>query len=80
MRGSKDRFTALNWGSPIFYVTQGYAVLDNAEMPIVATSADKKPNDNFVSQLIMNAEAAINAVAAMGVGDKNRVEIGRAHV
>ncbi|MGL6069403.1 MAG: alpha/beta hydrolase family protein, partial [Sediminibacterium sp.] len=76
VRGSKDRFTALNWGSPIFYVTQGYAVLDNAEMPIVATSADKKPNDNFVSQLTMNAEAAINAVAAMGVGDKNRVAVG----
>lgn len=76
VRGSKDRFTTINWGSPIFWVTQGYAVLDNAEMPIVALDADKKPNDNFVDQLRMNAEAAINKLAEMGVGDKNRVAVG----
>ncbi len=76
VRGSQNRFITLNWGSPIFYVTQGYAVLDNAEMPIVATSADKKPNDDFVRQLQMNAEAAINKLSEMGVGDKNRVAVG----
>ena len=41
IRGNQHKFTMLSWGSPIFYVTQGYAILDNAEMPIVATSADK---------------------------------------
>ncbi|TAF53072.1 MAG: S9 family peptidase [Sphingobacteriia bacterium] len=76
IRGSKDRFTTLSWGSPIFYVTQGYAVLDNAEMPIVAAAADKKPNDNFVAQLKMNAEAAINALSGMGIADRNRVAVG----
>lgn len=76
VRGSEHRFTMLNWGSPVFYVTQGYAVLNNAEMPIVATSADKKPNDDFVAQLTMNAEAAINKLAEMGVGDKNRMAVG----
>jgi len=76
VRGSKDRFTTLSWGSPIYWVTQGYAVLDNAEMPIVATSADKKPNDDFIQQLKMNAEAAINKLFDMGVGDKNRVAVG----
>jgi dipeptidyl aminopeptidase/acylaminoacyl peptidase len=76
IRGSKDRFTTLNWGSPIFWVTQGYAVLDNAEMPIVALNADKKPNDNFVDQLKMNAEAAINKLSDMGVGDRTRVAVG----
>ena len=76
IRGSKYRFTTLNWGSPIFYVTQGYAILDNAEMPIVATSTDKKPNDNFIEQLTLNAEAAINKLSEMGVGDRNRVAIG----
>jgi dipeptidyl aminopeptidase/acylaminoacyl peptidase len=76
MRGSKDRFTTISWASPIFWVTQGYAVLDNAEMPIVATHADKKPNDNFIDQLKMNAEAAINKLGEMGVGDKNRVAVG----
>lgn len=76
IRGSQYRFTALSWGSPIYYVTQGYAVLDNAEMPVVATSADKKPNDNFVAQLKMNAEAAINHLSDLGVADKNRVGVG----
>ncbi len=76
IRGSKYRFTFLSGGSPIFYVTQGYAVLNNAEMPIVATDANKKPNDNFVDQLRMNAEAAINKLSEMGVGDRNRVGVG----
>jgi dipeptidyl aminopeptidase/acylaminoacyl peptidase len=76
VRGSKDRFTMISAGGPVFWVTQGYAVLDNAEMPIVSTSADKKPNDNFIDQLKMNAEAAINKLAEMGVGDKNRVAVG----
>ncbi len=76
VRGSKDRFTAISWASPIFYVTQGYAVLDNAEMPIVSTGPDKKPNDDFVAQLQLNAEAAINKLVEMGVGDKNRMAVG----
>ena len=76
IRGSKDRFTTISWASPIFYVTQGFAVLDNAEMPIVSTDTSKKPNDNFLDQLRLNAEAAINNLSAMGVGDKNRVAVG----
>jgi dipeptidyl aminopeptidase/acylaminoacyl peptidase len=82
VRGSEHKFTLLNWGSPVFYATQGYAVLNNAEMPIVAAPKDStqknetKPNDNFVDQLRMNAEAAINKLAEMGVGDRNRVAVG----
>ncbi len=76
IRGSKDRFTTISWGSPIFYVTQGFAVLDNAEMPIVSTDPSKKPNDNFLDQLRSNAEAAINNLSDMGVGDKKRVAVG----
>lgn len=76
IRGSQHRFTTISWGSPIFYVTQGFAVLDNTEMPIVATSADKKPNDDFIAQLKMNAEAAINKLSDMGVGDRTRAAVG----
>lgn len=76
VRGNQHRFTLLSWGSPVFYVTQGYAVLDNAEMPIVATSADKKPNDDFVNQLILNATAAIDKLSEMGVGDRTRMAVG----
>ena len=76
IRGSKDRFTTLSWASPIYYVTQGFAILDNAEMPIVATGGDKKPNDNFVEQLKLNAEAAINYLSELGVGDRKRMAVG----
>jgi dipeptidyl aminopeptidase/acylaminoacyl peptidase len=76
IRGSEHRFTYLGGGSPVFYVTQGYAVLNNAEMPIVASSSEGKPNDNFIEQLTLNAEAAIHALDSMGVGDPNRVAVG----
>ena len=76
IRGSEHKFTFISSGTPICYVTQGYAVLNNAEMPIVATDKDKKPNDNFNDQLRMNAEAAINKLDEMGVGDRNRVAVG----
>ncbi|HAI82198.1 MAG TPA: S9 family peptidase, partial [Chitinophagaceae bacterium] len=73
---SQHRFTTISWGGPVFWVTQGYAVLDNAEMPIVATDTTKKPNDNFIAQLHMNAQAAIQFLAAQGVGDSTRVAVG----
>lgn len=76
VRGSANMFTRISWGSPIFWVTQGYAVLDAAEMPIVSTNPDKKPNDDFIDQLKLNARAAIDKLAAMGVGDSTRVGVG----
>jgi dipeptidyl aminopeptidase/acylaminoacyl peptidase len=75
VRGSKFTFTRINYGSPIFWVTQGYAVLDNAEMPIVGEGG-KEPNDVFIPQLYLNAHAAIHKLAEMGVGDSNRVAVG----
>jgi dipeptidyl aminopeptidase/acylaminoacyl peptidase len=75
VRGSNYTFTRISYGSPIFWVTQGYAVLDNAEMPIVG-DAGKEPNDNFIPQLHLNAHAAIKKLSDMGVGDSNRVAVG----
>lgn len=75
VRGSKYTFTRINYGSPIYWVTQGYAVLDNAEMPIVGEGG-KEPNDHFIPQLHLNAHAAIQKLVQMGVGDSNRVAVG----
>lgn len=75
IRGSQNKFITISWASPVFWVTQGYAILDNAEMPIVAKDG-KRPNDTFVEQLKLNAEAAINKLSDMGVGDRNRVAVG----
>ena len=76
IRGNQHKFTLLGWGSPVFYVTQGYAIFDNAEMPIVASAPDKKPNDDFVNQLILNATAAIDKLVDLGVGDRSKMAVG----
>ncbi len=68
-------FNNISFWGPQWLVTQGYAVLDNATMPIVG-EGDKQPNDTFVEQLIMNAEAAVQAVAEMGIADPDRAAIG----
>jgi dipeptidyl aminopeptidase/acylaminoacyl peptidase len=75
LRGSKYTFTRVGYGSIVFWATQGYAIMDNTEFPIVG-EGDKQPNDNFVDQLTWSAEAAINKIAEMGIGDPARVAVG----
>ncbi|MBS9523498.1 S9 family peptidase [Litoribacter alkaliphilus] len=75
VRGSKHEFTRLNWGSPLYWVTQGYAVMDRTEMPIVG-EGDEEPNDFFVDQLVANAEAAIDYIVERGIGDRDRIAVG----
>ena len=75
VRGSKYSFTRLSYGSPVLWVTQGFVVMDQTEMPIVGEEG-KEPNDTFVEQLVMNADAAIKKIEEMGVGDPNRVAVG----
>jgi len=75
VRGSKYTFTRLSWGSPLYWVTRGYAIMDQTEMPIVG-EGELEPNDFFIEQLVANAEAAIDKVVAMGIGDRNRIAVG----
>lgn len=75
VRGSQYTFTRLSWGSPIYWVTQGYAIMDQTEMPIVG-EGDDEPNDFFVEQLVANAEAAIDFIVGSGIGDRNRIGVG----
>ena len=63
------------YGSPIFWVTRGFAVLDDAAFPIVG-EAGNEPNDSFRKQLVGNAKAAIDAVDQLGYIDRNRVAVG----
>lgn len=73
--GSPYEFTRINWGSPLFWVTQGYAIFDGFSMPILG-EGDQEPNETFVAQLQMNAESAINKLVEMGVTDRNRIGVG----
>lgn len=70
-----NSFTYLSYGNPIYWVTRGYAVLDDAAFPIVG-EGDTQPNDTFVAQLVANAEAAINAVDSLGYIDRDRIAVG----
>lgn len=70
-----NSFTYLSYGNPIYWVTRGYVVLDNAAFPIVG-EGDTQPNDTFVEQLVANAKAAIDAVDSLGYVDRKRVAVG----
>ncbi len=72
---SANEFTYPWYGSPVFWVMRGYAVLDDAAFPIVG-EGEEEPNDSFRTQLVSNAKAAIDAVDAMGYIDRNRVGVG----
>ncbi|MFT4786010.1 MAG: dipeptidyl aminopeptidase/acylaminoacyl peptidase [Cyclobacteriaceae bacterium] len=63
------------YGSPVFWVTRGYVVLDDAAFPIIG-EGDEQPNDSFRKQLVANGKAAIDAVDEMGYIDRNRVGVG----
>ena len=70
-----NQFTFPYYGSFVYWVTKGYAVLDNAAFPIIG-EGKTEPNDSFVSQLVANAEAAIHAVDSLGYIDTKRVAVG----
>ncbi len=73
--GSPHQFVRLYYGSPIFWVTQGYAVFDNFAMPIIG-EGEVEPNETFVEQLRAGAKAAIDKLVGLGVTDRNRIGVG----
>lgn len=75
VKGSPYTFTRIGWGSAIYWVVRGYAILDNASIPIVG-EGDKEPNDTYIEQLVASAKAAIDYGASLGVVDPKRVGVG----
>jgi dipeptidyl aminopeptidase/acylaminoacyl peptidase len=70
-----NRFIYPSWSSPIYWVTQGYVVLDRASFPIIGEDKSE-PNDSFRKQLVSNAKAAIDALDKKGYIDPKRVAVG----
>ena len=64
-------FPELNYHQLV--VLHGYALLDNAAMPIVG-DADTV-NNTYVEQLQMDAQAAIDKAVEMGIADRERVGV-----
>jgi len=70
-----NSFTFPWYGSPIYWLTRGYVVLDDAAFPIVG-EGNEEPNDTFRKQLVANAKAAIDAVDELGYIDRSKVAVG----
>ncbi|KIA90392.1 S9 family peptidase [Kaistella jeonii] len=68
-------FTFPSYGSFIYWVTKGYAVLDDAAFPIIG-EGKTEPNDTFIPQLVANGKAAIDALDKLGYIDRNKVAVG----
>jgi len=72
--GSTNRFTTISGISHLFFLLQGYAVLDDATMPVIGTP--ETMNNTYIEQIVASAEAAINKAVEMGVTDRERVGVG----
>jgi dipeptidyl aminopeptidase/acylaminoacyl peptidase len=72
--GSPHRFTRPAGASHLFLLTQGYAILDGATMPVVGDP--EKVNDTYVEQIVASARAAVEKAAEMGVVGPKRVGVG----
>lgn len=75
VRESPYRFVRLTWGSPLYFLMAGYAVLDGPAMPIIG-EGDQEANDTYVEQLTASARAAVDEVVRRGVADPDRIAIG----
>jgi len=72
--GSTNRFSTLSGYSHLFFLLDGYAVLDNAAMPVVGDP--ETVNNTYVAQVVASAKAAIDKAVEMGVTDRDRVGVG----
>ena len=70
-----NEFTFPYYGSFVYWVTKGYAVLDDASFPIIGEGTTE-PNDTFMTQLVDDADAAIDAVDNLGYINRKKCAIG----
>ena len=71
---SPNRFTTITGPSNLFFLLDGYVVLDGASMPVVGNP--ETVNNTYIEQITASAKAAIDKAAEMGVIDPNRVGVG----
>jgi dipeptidyl aminopeptidase/acylaminoacyl peptidase len=71
---STTRVLRMRGATHLAFLLAGYAVLDNATMPIVGDPATM--NETFIEQIVAAAQAAIDACVARGVADADHVIVG----
>ncbi|MBL8237500.1 MAG: S9 family peptidase [Bryobacterales bacterium] len=72
--GSPNRFTTVSGTSHLFFLLQGYAILDDASLPVVGDL--ESFNNSYLEQVVAGAKAAIDKAVEMGVTDPRRVGVG----
>ncbi|MBW4459781.1 MAG: prolyl oligopeptidase family serine peptidase [Nodosilinea sp. WJT8-NPBG4] len=76
--GSTQRFMRLYGASHLYFLLQGYAVLDQTAMPILGDP--ETAYDTFIPQLVADAEAAVAKAVEIGVAEPERIGvIGHSH-
>jgi len=71
VRASPNSFTFFRGATPLFFLTEGYAVLMDATMPVVGDP--ETMNDTFVQQITGAARAAVETLTELQVTDPARV-------
>jgi dipeptidyl aminopeptidase/acylaminoacyl peptidase len=74
VRVTDNNFTYYRNDSPLFFVTQGYAVLMDATIPIVGDP--ETMNNTFIEQATASGRAAIDYLDSLGIIDRKRVGVG----
>ena len=70
---SPSRFTRIGGSSHLTLLTQGYAIMDGATMPVIGDP--ETMNDTFIEQIVGAAKAAIDKAVEMGVADGKHVGV-----
>ena len=72
--GSPNQFTRMRGLTHLSLLTQGYAIMDAATMPVIGDP--ETMNDTFIEQIVGAAKAAIDHAVELGVADRDRVCVG----
>ncbi|MEP7270112.1 MAG: prolyl oligopeptidase family serine peptidase [Acidobacteriota bacterium] len=72
--GSTNRFTTISGASHLFLLLAGYAILNDATMPVIGDT--ETMNNTYVEQIVASAQAAIDKAVEIGVTDRQRVGVG----
>jgi dipeptidyl aminopeptidase/acylaminoacyl peptidase len=76
--GTDRNFTRFLGPTPLFFLLEGYAVLENVAMPVIGDP--DTAYDTFIEQLTADAKAAIDKAVEIGVSDRDQVGIiGHSH-
>ncbi|MBI5086417.1 MAG: S9 family peptidase [Acidobacteria bacterium] len=71
--GSTQRFVTMRGASHLYLLLSGYAILNDATIPIVGDP--ETVNNTYLEQLVMGAKAAVDKAVEMGVTDRERVGV-----